>query len=166
MTTKTREESIEEVKRQVEIQQKNNGLCGQLEYTDRSVFARCFKGGEFFNVVEEFTPLKPEFELGTIGLESRNELVFYLHGEGDRHMVTCKQDVLKGIEGGGYTTSTFTPIYQTDPIEKRAFEMLARDYSLDLKHNHIPARYFDSRSLEIERFKAHFLSRAKGELSK
>lgn len=148
--TKTRDEAIEEVKRQIEIQQENAGLCGQLEYTDREVFARCFKGGKFFNVVEEFTPPKPEFEKGTFGRTDNGNLI-----------ELTQFHINSGVG--------FTPIYQTDPIEKLAFELACESLYSHPEHKIEGAEISDrhcSKYTHTQILKAHFKSKAKEELSK
>lgn len=168
MTTKTREEAIEEVERQVKVQQKNAGLCGQLEYTDISVFARCFKGGKFFNVVEEFTPPKPEFEKGTFGLDDDGWIGLY-HSTGNRYIKMAYRT--RDLEDASslHNTSNFTPIYQTDPIEERAFE-LACNLAGSLPCRNCPLRLKECKGGDFSDcandLKAHFLSKAKEELSK
>lgn len=167
MTTKTREEAIEEIKTEIAGDVLNGSIV--RNYEERSDFLRY----QYWNknqtmlddpctVIVEFAPPKPEFEKGTLGNFSNDDSSSVVHREFSRMCDTLYEDHT------GTRWDNFTPIYQADPIEKRAFELACGKIGGEMGCARCTISKFcgDQKGNCYEVIQAYFKSRAKEELSK
>ena len=159
-------DSLENAKKlAIELQrhyQRNGHFVGILSNaSDGSCFEMVDGNGQRDTVFVQFTPPAPEFEKGTLGRFTGSDLLDGIIGELSR-CDPCGY-VAKGVNT---YYKVFTPIYQNDPVQTKAFELACERLTTLPQFNSTGQAIVAGSKYDKDRTKAHFLSQAKKELEK